>query len=95
MEAKETNGYICNSRTIICISCCITSTAIYNVVSEMKHLQDIEETYFEHLGFAVSVAFVLLVHGLFPFIWSMKASDMMDLKTVERREKFRRGQDEL
>jgi hypothetical protein len=43
----------------------------------------------------VSVAFVLLVHGLFPFIWSMKASDMMDLKTVERREKFRRGQDEL
>ena len=61
----------------------------------MKHLKDIQESYWEHLFFAVSVAFVLVVHGLFPFIWSMKASDMMDLKTVERREKLRRGRDEL
>ncbi len=61
----------------------------------MRHLKEIDETYWEHLSFACSVAFVLVVHGLFPFIWSMKASDMMDLKTVERREKFRRGRDEL
>ncbi len=61
------------------------------MASRLRHLQDIQETYFEHLWFAVSVAFVLIVHGLFPFIWSMKASDMMDMKTVERREKLRRG----
>ena len=92
---KESNGYICNFRTANGISCDFASTALYNVVSEMRHLKEIQETYFEHLWFAWSVAFVLIVHGLFPFLWSMKASDMMDLKTVERREKWRRGRDEL
>lgn len=92
---KESNGYICNFRTTSGISCDSTSTAFYNVVSEMRHLKEIQESYFEHLWFALSVAFVLIVHGLFPFLWSMKASDMMDLKTVERREKWRRGRDEL
>ena len=62
------------------------------MAGRLKHLEKIQETYFEHLWFAVSVAFVLVVHGLFPWIWAMKASDMMDLKTVERREKLRRGQ---
>ena len=57
----------------------------------MKHLEAIRETYLEHLWFAWKVAFVLIVHGLFPSVWPMKASDMMDLKTVERREKMRRG----
>ena len=92
---KESNGYICNFRTTSGISCDFASTALYNVVSEMRHLKEIQESYWEHLWFALSVAFVLIVHGLFPFLWSMKASDMMDLKTVERREKWRRGRDEL
>ena len=61
------------------------------MAGRLKHLEKIQETYFEHLWFAVSVAFVLVVHGLFPWVWAMKASDMMDLKTVERREKLRRG----
>lgn len=43
----------------------------------MKHLKDIDESYIEHFCFAWSVAFVLLVHGLLPFIWVDKASDMM------------------
>lgn len=95
MEERKSNGYICNFRTTSSIYGDFARTALYNVVSEMKHLKDIQESYWEHLFFAVSVAFVLVVHGLFPFIWSMKASDMMDLKTVERREKLRRGRDEL
>jgi len=61
------------------------------MAGRLKHLRDIQETYFEHLWFAWSVAFVLIVHGLFPWIWAMKGSDMMDLKTVERKEKLRRG----
>ena len=56
-----------------------------------KHLEQIQETYFEHLWFAVSVAFVLIVHGLFPWVWAMKASDMMEMRDIERREKIRRG----
>ena len=95
MEARKSNGYICNFRTTRGISGDFASTALYNVVSAMRHLTDIQESYWEHLFFAVSVAFVLVVHGLFPWVWVMKASDMMDLKTVERREKFRRGHDEL
>lgn len=95
MEEKETNGNICNFRTANGISCNTASAALYNVVSRMRHLKEIQESYFEHLWFALSVAFVLLVHGLFPWVWAMKASDMMDLKTVERREKWRRGHDEL
>ena len=43
----------------------------------MKHLEEINETYFQHLRFAWSVAFVLLVHGLFPWIWETKASQMI------------------
>lgn len=44
----------------------------------MKHLEEINESYFQHLRFAWSVAFVLLVHGLFPMIWEDKASQMME-----------------
>ena len=57
----------------------------------LKHLEVINETYFEHLFFALKVAFVLVVHGLMPWVWSMKASDMMEMKELERREKIRRG----
>lgn len=61
------------------------------MASRLKHLESIQETYFEHLGFAVSVAFVLVVHGLFPWVWAFKASDMMEMRDIERREKIRRG----
>jgi hypothetical protein len=44
----------------------------------MKHLDEVNETYFEHLRFAWSVAFILLVHGLFPQIWVDKASRMIE-----------------
>ena len=43
----------------------------------MKHLVDNEKTYFEHLCFAWTVAFVLLVHGIFPNVWETKASEML------------------
>jgi len=61
------------------------------MAGRLKHLESIQETYFEHLWFAVSVAFVLVVHGLFPCVWGFKASDMMEMKDIERREKIRRG----
>ena len=44
----------------------------------MRHLKEVNESYFEHLRFAWSVAFVIFVHGLFPWIWEDKASKMME-----------------
>lgn len=57
----------------------------------IKHLQEAGETYFEHLRFAWSVGFVMIVHGLLPFVWEYKATEMMAQKDIERREKLRRG----
>ena len=61
------------------------------MAGRLKHLEVIHETYFEHLWFAWKVGFVMIVHGLMPWVWSMKASDMMEMKELERREKIRRG----
>lgn len=57
----------------------------------IKHLQWIDESYFEHMYFAWSVAFVLIVHGLFPWMWQFKATEMMARQETKRREKLRRG----
>ena len=43
---------------------------------KIEHLEWIQESYLEHLWFAWSVAFVLIVHGIFPWIWQFKASEM-------------------
>lgn len=43
----------------------------------MSHLNDTQMTYFQHLRRAYKIAFVLIVHGLFPNIWKTKASEMM------------------
>ena len=43
----------------------------------MSHLNDVEMTYFQHLSRASKIAFVLIVHGLFPNIWKTKASEMI------------------
>ena len=59
--------------------------------SRLSHLKENGETYFEHLHFAWSVAFVMVVHGLLPFVWEFKASEMMARKELERNEKLRRG----
>ena len=58
----------------------------------MKHLEDINETYLEHLWFAVSVAFVFIVHGLFPWVWKTKGTDMIRVREVQRAETLRRDQ---
>ena len=58
---------------------------------KIRHLQWIQEGYFEHLRFAWSVGFVMIVHGLLPWVWPYKASDMMHTKEVQRNEKLRRG----
>jgi hypothetical protein len=42
-----------------------------------KHLDENNVTYFQHLKFSWTVAFVLIVHGLFPFIWETKASEIL------------------
>jgi len=61
------------------------------MAGRLKHLEKIQETYFEHLWFAWKVGFVLIVHGLLPWVWAFKASDMMEMRDIERREKIRRG----
>jgi len=43
----------------------------------MKHLEDNGFTYFQHLCRAWKISFVLFVHGLFPFIWETKASELL------------------
>lgn len=44
----------------------------------MKHLKETGLNYFEHMARSWSVAFICLVHGLFPFIWEHKASDIIN-----------------
>ena len=43
----------------------------------MSHLKDTGFTYLQHLRHAWSVAFVLLVHGIIPNVWTTKASDII------------------
>ena len=46
----------------------------------MSHLSDVEMTYFQHFRRAYKVAFILMVHGIFPNIWKTKASDILHEK---------------
>jgi len=43
----------------------------------MSHLEETNKSYFEHLYRAWQIAFVLMVHGVFPDIWKTKASDLL------------------
>jgi hypothetical protein len=43
----------------------------------MSHLTENNVTYFQHLRFAWGVAFVLLVHGLLPFIWTTRGTELL------------------
>ena len=58
---------------------------------KIRHLEWIQESYLEHLWFAWSVAFVLIVHGLLPWVWQFKASEMTSKREIQRMEKLRRG----
>ena len=61
------------------------------MASRLKHLQEAGETYFEHLRFAWSVAFVMIVHGLLPWVWEYHATGRMARQDMKRRENLRRG----
>lgn len=43
----------------------------------MNHLEEVNMNYWQHLRHAWSVAFILLVHGVFPNVWKNKASDTL------------------
>lgn len=43
----------------------------------MSHLTDVKMTYFQHLIRAYKVAFILMVHGIFPNVWKTKATDIL------------------
>jgi len=43
----------------------------------MNHLNTIGMCYFMHLFHAWRVAFILIIHGLFPNIWEWKASELI------------------
>lgn len=47
-------------------------------MERMKHLEDAKESYLQHLCFAWKVAFILFVHGLLPFVWETRASELME-----------------
>lgn len=55
----------------------------------IKHLEWVDESYLEHLWFAWRVAAVLIVHGLLPWIWQFKASEMTAQREIERTNKTR------
>jgi len=40
-----------------------------------SHLNEVGYGYFKHLYRAWRIAFILLVHGIFPNVWKTKASD--------------------
>lgn len=44
----------------------------------MSHLKDVDMNYFQHLFRAYKVAFILMIHGIFPNIWKTKASDILN-----------------
>ena len=44
----------------------------------MGHLEETGYTYFGHIQRAWTIAFVLLVHGLFPNVWQDKATQLIE-----------------
>ena len=40
-----------------------------------QHLKDVNMSYFSHLYHAWRMGIILLVHGVFPWIWETKVSD--------------------
>ena len=58
---------------------------------KIKHLEWIGETYWEHLRFAWSVGFVMMVHGLFPWVWEFRATEMMAKREMARNERIRKN----
>ena len=44
----------------------------------MSHLKEINMTYFSHLFRALKVAFILIIHGIFPNVWKTKARDIIN-----------------
>ena len=61
------------------------------MAGRLKHLEEAGETYFQHLRFAWSVCFVMLVHGLLPWVWEYRATEMMARQEMKRRERARRN----
>lgn len=57
----------------------------------MEHLKEAGETYWEHLRFAWSVGFVMIIHGLLPWVWEYRATEMMARRETERRERARKS----
>ena len=49
----------------------------------MSHLNEVGYGYFQHLFRAWKIAFILLVHGVFPEIWKTKASDELCKERLE------------
>lgn len=50
----------------------------------MSHLQENNIGYFRHLFRAWKWSFVLIVHGIFPFIWETKVSDELCNKSKNK-----------
>ncbi len=43
-----------------------------------NHLKEVNKTYLQHLLGAWKVAFILLVHGLLPNVWTHTASEILN-----------------
>ena len=43
----------------------------------MTHLNDVGMNYIQHLIRAWSIAFVLIIHGVFPNVWKTRANELL------------------
>ena len=43
----------------------------------MTHLTDVGMNYVQHLIRAWSIAFILIVHGVFPNVWKTRANELL------------------
>lgn len=44
----------------------------------MNHLEEVNKTYIQHLLYAWKIAFILIVHGIFPNVWKTRASEIIN-----------------
>lgn len=43
----------------------------------MTHLTDVGMNYVQHLIRAWSIAFILIIHGVFPNVWKTRANELL------------------
>lgn len=54
-----------------------SSNHCYIGTPSMTHLTDVGMNYIQHLIRAWSIAFILIIHGVFPNVWKTRANELL------------------